>query len=244
MVFASLLAILAEPVYTALIAVAVASYFLFVRRAPPPLLPGTLQPQGTTQLSGHDFGRESEHLRDVGRAYAAGAIYLWDTAEGHPPRRLQPAVGTASGVETKASEEHMAALLSAVAAARGGEALSAGAWARLASMLTVNPALAVLTQAGMPPSILQHRFVIGTRPGAPVRVYTLGFVGTPQGGPRPDEKYAAHLLTIASADLLAGAAEAGAGADALRCVVSHEVRPAAGLTRAETAMCSPFLVWS
>merc|ERR1719162_2940095 len=131
----------------------------------------------------------------------------------------------------------MAALLSAVAAARGGEALSGGAWARLASMLTVNPALAVLTQAGMLPSILQHRFVIGTRPGAPIRVYTLGFVGTPQGGPRPDDKYTAHMLTIASADVLEAGAGAGAEADELRCVVSHEVRPAAGLKRAESAMC-------
>ena len=169
---ASLLALLAEPVYTALLAVAIASYFLFVRRATLPPLPGKLQPQGTTQLTAGNFGRESEHLRDVGRAYAAGAIYLWDTVHGHPPRRLQPAAGTTTGVETKDSEEHMAALLSAVAAARGGEELSGGAWARLASMLTVNPALAVLTQAGMPPSILQHRFVVGTRPGAPIRVYT------------------------------------------------------------------------
>ena len=66
----------------------------------------------------------------------------------------------------------------------------------------------MLTHAGMPPSILQHRFVIGTRPGAPLRVYTLGFVGTPQGGPRPDDKYAARVLTIASGDLL----EPGTGA--------------------------------
>ena len=206
MVLASLLALLAEPVYTALLAVAVASYFLLVRRAPLPPLP--LPPQGTTQLTQSNFGRESEHSRDVGRAYAAGAIYLWDTERGHPPRRLQPATGITAGVEAKASEEHTAALLSAVAAARGGEELSAEARARLASMLTVNPALAVLTHAGMPPSILQHRFVIGTRPGAPLRVYTLGFVGTPQGGPRPDDKYAAHVLTIASGDLL----EPGTGA--------------------------------
>ena len=206
--FASLLALLAEPLYTALLAVAVASYFLLVRRAPLPPLPGKLQPQGTTQLTAGDFGRESEHLRDVGRAYAAGAIYLWDTVHGHPPRRLQPAAGTAVGVETKDSEGHTTALLAAVAEARGGEELSGGARARLACMLTVNPAMAVLTQAGMLPSILQHRFVIGTRPGAPVRVYTLGFVGTPQGGPRPDDKYTAHLLTIASTDVL----EAGAGA--------------------------------
>ena len=107
---ASLLALLAEPVYTALLAVAIASYFLFVRRATLPPLPGKLQPQGTTQLTAGNFGRESEHLRDVGRAYAAGAIYLWDTVHGHPPRRLQPAAGTAAGVETKDSEEHMAAL--------------------------------------------------------------------------------------------------------------------------------------
>lgn len=242
---ASLLALLAEPVYTALIAVAVASYLLFFRRALPALLPGTLQPQGTTQLSGQNFGRESEHMRDFGRAYAAGAIYLWDTVHGSPPQRLQPAAGTASGVEASASAEHKAALLAAVAAARGGEALSGGAWARLLSMLTVNPALAVLTEAGMPPSILQHRFVIGARPGAPMRVYTLGFVGTPQGGPRPDDKYTAHLLTIVSADLLAGAAETGpdADADALRCAVSHEVRPAAGVKRAESAMRPPFLAW-
>ena len=115
---ASLLALLAEPVYTALLAVAVASYFLLVRRAPLPPLP--LPPQGTTQLTQSNFGRESEHRRDVGRAYAAGAIYLWDTERGHPPRRLQPATGITAGVEAKASEEHTAALLSAVAAARGG----------------------------------------------------------------------------------------------------------------------------
>ena len=33
-------------------------------------------------------------------------------------------------------------------------------------------------------------------------------LGTPQGGPRPDDKYAAHVLTIASGDLL----EPGTGA--------------------------------
>ena len=38
-----------------------------------------------------------------------------------------------------------------MAEARGGEALSGGAWARLASMLTVNPALAVLTQVNPKP---------------------------------------------------------------------------------------------
>ena len=191
-----LFTLLSEPLYTALLAVAVASYLFFFRRAVP-ALPGKLPEEGTTALTHKDFGNEQEHLRDVGRALTGGSIYLWDTARGSPLQRLRPAEGATKGVEAEALAVHKAALLKAVQQARGGEAIPEAACSRLASMLTVNPALAVLMRHGCPPSVLQHRFVIGTRPGAPLRVFTLGFVGTPQGGPRPDDKCApaAHPTT-------------------------------------------------
>ena len=68
-----------------------------------------------------------------------------------------------------------------------------------------------------------------------VRVYTLGFVGMPAGGPRPDDKHAPFVLSIGSADLVAGGE--GLGFD-----VEYSVLPTRA-TKVEAAMRSPYLVW-
>jgi len=175
-------------------------------------------------------------MRDFGRALASGGIYLWDTIG--EPTQLRPSEGGPTGVATDASAAHKVTLLEALAKARGGRALPDAAWVRLVSMLTVNPALAVLTRAGCPPSVLQHRFVIGMR-GDELKVFTLGFIGRPMmGGPRPEDKHTPFLLTIDSLNLLDNAA----ADDPLASTVSYAVQTAR-VRRSDKAMRPPYLVW-
>lgn len=238
---------------TALVAVLVASYLVLGRKdATPPKLPGKLLPRAEVVLSQRDFGNEREHMRDFGRAFAAGCIYLWDAAAAQPPhvqcRQLRPEAGAGAagaGVEAEANEARKATLLKEIAKARGA-ALPDAAWPRLVAQLTVNPGLAVLIGAGFPPAILQHKFVVAVGAGGALRVFTLGFVGTPMGGPRPDDKHAPFVLSIGSGDLLANAAAGATAADdgaALNFTVQYAVQPAGKAKKAEAAMCAPFLVW-
>mmetsp|Transcript_48782 Transcript_48782/g.136527 ORF Transcript_48782/g.136527 Transcript_48782/m.136527 type:complete len:382 (-) Transcript_48782:124-1269(-) len=68
---------------------------------------------------------------------------------------------------------------------------------RVFANLTVGPAVDFLVHAGLPPRILQPRFVVILSPGS-LRVATLGFVGEPIIGDQPEEQrtpFLARLLT-------------------------------------------------
>ena len=239
-------------VLTALVAVLVVSVLALRSGRDAGPLPGKLQRSGEVVLTQRDFGNEQEHMRDFGRAFAASAIYLWDVGATEPPnvqcRPLRPAAGAGAagaGVEAVANEARKATLLEAINAKRT-KPLPDAVWPRLVAQLTVNPGLAVLTGTGCPPAILQHKFVVAVGAGGELRVFTLGFVGTPMGGPRPDDKHAPFVLTIGSENLLAGAAAADCAAAAeetLSFTVQYAVQPARSAKKAEAAMRAPFLSW-
>jgi hypothetical protein len=154
---------------------------------------------GTFQMQAKDFGDLAETRRDVARTYAAGCIYL-RTTDG-ATSQLKP-LGLTPGVDREAVDSHIEAFMGAVSRALPELDVSPETFARLLPMLTVNPALGALSDAGEAPMLKQNRFLLRASTAAEaagsLHCLTIGYVAAPPTGKRkPDE-----VLTVASPNLL------------------------------------------
>jgi hypothetical protein len=162
---------------------------------------------GQLNLSQSSFGDIGETRRDAGRAFCAGSVYLQAGAR-VTALPLRPVGKLPGGVDKDSIATQIDCLAAMISEGLEGLEMSPPLLKRLLPMLTVNPALEALSAAGEMPMLMQHRFIIkaAVKPGggATLQVLTMGFVGEPHSGGRPNERSAPFVLIVASADLLAG----------------------------------------
>jgi len=99
--------------------------------------------------------------------------------------------------------------------------LSTAELGRLAAHLSVSPTITVLASVGLPPMLLQNRFVIRFAADGSMRVFTLGYVGTPSAASTPAGKSAPFVLSVASPDLQESAT---ADPSTMACSVGYTAR--------------------
>lgn len=132
-------------------------------------------------LTEKDFGGIDETLRDFGRNYMAEGLYLVRKAAPHTVEKLTAPDGTPTGVEADALMEQKRLFLAQISSELPeGTLLAEEAIGALLRQLTVSPTFAVFTNAGYPPLLHQHRFIIrvGNESAEPsLRVHTVGFIG-------------------------------------------------------------------
>jgi hypothetical protein len=160
-------------------------------------LPGKLQSVGQVALTAINMGSEDETRRDYCRAFMGGCVTALPPG-GAAPEPLVPPENLARGVDGAALEVQEAALLAALASSLGADGVSPtpGALRKLLPLLSVSPTIAVLSDAGVPPMVQQHRFVVqatllklGDSSEMRLRVLTVGFIGTPISGATPTTKH-------------------------------------------------------
>jgi len=179
---------------------------------------------GRFALATKDFGDPLETRRDACRAFSAGSIYC-KAAGSTVATALKPKASMPTGVNADVLAVQHEALGVALREALGTE-LPPAALQRLLPMLTVNPALSALAACGELPMVLQNRFVVQARAAedgaVAVHALTLGFIGTPLPGGRPDQKAAPNVLIVDSPNL----SEAAPADDPLSFELRYSIRKA------------------
>lgn len=198
---------------TALLAITLCAYAIYIRARPQ--LPGTLRRRGRVQLSADEiFGDAGANARfkDLAHIMEHGELYVMRESDGfelravaHP--HLHPshgkhlhAVGTPHEAELRG---HLAEQLASSDQPYPIARLPEPTLGRLAAMLSLTPATAVLRDAGCTPILRHHRFIVLQREGT-LRTIATGYVGGVvhrHGGGAP-HRHDTHRINVISPNLL------------------------------------------
>lgn len=218
--------------FTAALAIALCLYAVYIRVRPQ--LPGKLRRRGSVQLSSDEIFGEAgatARFRDLAHIMEHEELYVMREADGfelravphphsHPspgehPRLRVPATPLEAELRGHLAEQ-LASSDQPYPIARLGEPYLS----RLAAMLSLTPATAVLRGAGCTPVLRHHRFIVLQREGV-LRTIATGYVGGVvfgQSGAAP-QRHDNHRITVISPNLL------GCGDCAVKsCHVEYTVR--------------------
>lgn len=200
-------------------AVIVLATIVIRRRGSTPPLPGALSWRGSVALDKGAFAAQDEALRDLGRAFCAGGVYLQQGGDRTPSKLICPP-DLPLGIDRQALDAQYTAFKEVIRS-KCAHPPTAGEFDRLSAHLTVSPTISVLAAVGVPPMLLQNRFVVSVASDRSLRAFTLGYLGTPIAASRPADKYAPFVLSVASPDLRDSAT---ADPTSLACTVAYSVR--------------------
>ena len=206
------------PVLTVMVLVIVTAILLRWRSTPP--LPGGLSWSGSVELDDSAFAHKDEARRDLCRAFCADGIYVQQAHDGRPPELLPPPIGLQSGIQKEELDAQYDAFSATLLRRCSTHPLTLTELERLVAHLSVSPTISVLAAVGVPPMLLQNRFVLHFSTDGSLRVFTLGYVGTPIAAARPADKHAPFVLAVSSPDLRDSAT---ANARTLACTMVYRV---------------------